>query len=149
MGKDHLGKIFPKKISDQILAYGKVVYTFYLLTNSSRVLNCQRQGSPSGVLSAPRRQAAPLLRGGGSERRPSPCPRDMTSPGRGGARGMLGLVVGPPLLQPSAHPPSSTPHPPTGAQARGEGRGECAQQNCPGPVPLKFHRNSLQNHHQL
>lgn len=83
-------------------------------------MNCQRQGSPSGVLSAPRRRrAAPLLGRGRSERRPSPGPRDTTSVGRGGARGMLGLVVGPPLLRLRTRPPSSILLPPAKARTRG------------------------------
>lgn len=122
-GRDRFGKIFLKKLSDQILTHVKVVYTFYLLTNSSRVLNrrLSTSGEPFGVLFAPQRRAAPHLGRGGSERRPGPSPRDedLRGEGRGGTHGMLGLVVGPPLLLPSLHAPLSTPHPLANARVRG------------------------------
>lgn len=121
MGRIRFSKIFQKKIFDQILKRGKVVYTFYVLTDSSGVLNRQQSmsGEPFGWSGPDDGRAAPLGRGR-TECRPVPAHVTAISAGRGGARGMLGLVVALPLPSSLQHPPPpSSPrslHCPAGRQ---------------------------------
>lgn len=143
MGRDRLGSTFPKKLSDRVLALGKVVYAFSLLTNSSRALNGQlsTSGEPRGVPWAPRRQAAPLLGRGGSNVVPGPA--HVTRPprggeGRGGARhaGTGSRPALPPSVQPSRRAPPATG--PSAAQGRGE-RAPAERPAGRGPVPPQSH----------